>query len=178
MSHKPLYIFLAALLGSLLFLTLHRVIIFLFLYLVATGYINTSLNYREFLVIEYFTLIISLMLGAWYGIWLGLSWFSKVYEERTHAGFINHLNNHVFADNSEKLRDMLAAAKERLQADAEVVEELATQVSEEGQPVQPIIIEQAIIHPTIIEAQVVEEPVKKKKTVKRKPVKKKLAAQV
>ncbi len=182
MAHKSLYIFLSALLGALLFLILHRVIVFIFLYLVAIGTININLNYREFLAVEYFTLILVLMMGVWYGIWLGVSWFNRVYEEKTHGGFFNHLSTKVFSDNNEKLKEMLAIAKERLAQDAEQVGEIADAISEEPQQSRPVIIEETIISPTIIEPPALE-PQKKsargglslggKKVVRKKAPKKK-----
>ncbi len=90
---KPTYIFLSAMLGMLLFLILHRVVIFFVMtgvyFNLGEGFLGT--NYLQFLAWDYLTLIIVLMLGAWYGIWVGSYWYGKVYETRVHGGFISHL---------------------------------------------------------------------------------------
>ena len=159
-----------------MFLTLHRIVVFIFLYLIASGYLQTSLSYRGFLVVEYFTLFLALLFGAWYGIWIGLHWFKKVYEERVHIGYLDHLNSQLFPDDNEKLMLLLERAKERLQADAEQVEELEEVVIEKTEPSAPVIVEETIITPVIVESapKASVKPKKKKatrkKTVKRKTV--------
>lgn len=90
---RPTYIFLSALLGMLLFLILHRVVVF---FVMAGIYFNAAegflgLNYLQFLAWDYLTLILVLMLGAWYGIWVGSYWYDKVYETKIHGGFLSHL---------------------------------------------------------------------------------------
>lgn len=76
---KSLYIFLTAILGVLLFLILHRLIVFVYLTLVAVDYpaFGVNFSYPQFLAFDYLTLIISLMLGAWYGVWRGFTGIKK-----------------------------------------------------------------------------------------------------
>ncbi len=90
---KSLYIFLSSILGVLLFLVLHRVLIFLILVFQTADY-NTfsfSLSYIEFLAIDYFSLLLTLMLGGWYGIWVGSYWYEKVYEHKSHQGAVSYI---------------------------------------------------------------------------------------
>ena len=126
MAKKSLYIFLASLLGVMLFLVLHRVAVFFYLYLLAGGYITTGLEYYEFLALDYFSLTITLMLGAWYGIWLGLHWYEKVYEENSHGGLVHHLATEIFPSNRFKnLPVKVAVVERKLEANLRELENLA-----------------------------------------------------
>jgi len=90
---KSLYLFLSAMLGVLLFLILHRIVIFFYLVLSGAKFLaDVSENsYLLFLAADYFTLILAMMFGAWYGIWLGMYWYEKVYEECSHRGFADYV---------------------------------------------------------------------------------------
>ena len=138
MFKKSLYIFLAALLGVLLFLILHRAAVFFYLYLLLGGYVTTSLTYVEFLIIDYFTLTFTLMIGAWYGIWIGLGWYDKVYVEKTHPGFVAHLGRHLFGHRRAGLQQRMSQVKQRLEADLWQLEDLANVSLEEGRTVVPV----------------------------------------
>lgn len=88
---KSLYIFLSALLGVIMFMLLERLATFFYLYLLAGGYIATSLEFWQIALLDYIILTLAMMLGAWYGIWLGLYWYRKIYEEQSHPGLVGHL---------------------------------------------------------------------------------------
>ena len=90
---KSLYVFLCSLLGILLFLIIHRLLVFCYLILISSNpqVFGGGLNYLELLAIDYSTLILTLFLGSWYGIWLGLKWFEAIYERGEHGGFVDHL---------------------------------------------------------------------------------------
>ncbi|MBL8031627.1 MAG: hypothetical protein JNK33_04875 [Candidatus Doudnabacteria bacterium] len=79
-TRKSFYIFLSTFLGVLLFLMLDRAA---FLIAFIAGADITSL---PVLALEYVTSMIAVAFGAWYGIWLGLVWYSAVYEEQTTKG--------------------------------------------------------------------------------------------
>ena len=79
-TRKSFYIFLSTFLGVLLFLMLDRTA---FLIAFIAGADITSL---PVLALEYVTSMIAIAFGAWYGIWLGLVWYTAVYEERTTQG--------------------------------------------------------------------------------------------
>lgn len=126
MPQKSFYVFLTSLLGVLLFLILHRVVVFIYLYLVAAGFGAESFDYLTFLLWDYFSLTITLMLGAWYGIWLGLHWFEKVYVEKSHGGLVAHLARHVWVGGRPKnLQSKLSSVKQRLNEDLWQLEDLA-----------------------------------------------------
>lgn len=79
-TRKSFYIFLSTFLGVLLFLMLDRAA---FLIAFIAGADITSV---QVLVLEYVTSMIAVAFGAWYGIWLGLVWYTAVYEEKTTRG--------------------------------------------------------------------------------------------
>ena len=126
MAKKSLYLFLTGLLGVMLFLVLHRAVVFFYLYMLAGGYITTSWDYSMFLAADYFSLVLVLMLGAWYGIWLGLYWYEKVYEQQTHRGMIHHLAVKYFPGPQPKnAAGNLEALKQRLENDFLQLENLS-----------------------------------------------------
>ena len=93
---KSLYIFLTALLGVLMFMLLERLAAFFYWYLLAGSYIPTSLSYLQIAMFDYIFLVLAMMFGAWYGVWLGLYWYRKIYEEESHPGLVGHLAAHYF----------------------------------------------------------------------------------
>jgi hypothetical protein len=118
MAKKSLYLFLTSLLGVMLFLVLDRSIVFFYLYMLAGGYITTSFDYYQFLAVDYFTLTIVLMLGAWYGIWLGLYWYERVYEKGSYYGFVHHLASKYWpGPKPESLSDKMSAVRQHLEED-------------------------------------------------------------
>jgi len=90
---KSLYVFLCSLLGMLMFLILHRLLVFAYLMLTAANpaVFGSSLSYLEILALDFASLLVVLMLGSWYGIALGLKWYEAVYEKGEHGGFVDHL---------------------------------------------------------------------------------------
>ena len=117
MPKKSFYLFLTSLLGMLLFLILHRIISFLFLYLAASDLINWDVNIQLFLLWDYFTLMVAIMLGSWYGIWLGLGWFGSVYEEKSHGGLVHNIVRTIFSNDHTNLRQKLVVAERQLEED-------------------------------------------------------------
>jgi hypothetical protein len=126
MAKKSLYLFLTALLGTLLFMVVHQIAYFIYFYMLNAGVVATGMSYVEFLAIEYITMTLTLMLGAWYGIWLGLYWYEKVYEEKSHKGFIHHLAINYFPGSKPKaLESQMAQVKEHLEENLWQLENLA-----------------------------------------------------
>lgn len=91
-AKKSLYVFLTSLLGVLLFLIIHRLLVFSYIYLynVNPQQVSGRLTYYELLAIDFVTLMLALLGGAWYGIWLGLNWYETIYEEKKHLGFVDY----------------------------------------------------------------------------------------
>ncbi len=126
MAKKSLYIFLTSLLGVLLFLILHRLAVFFYLYLLAGGYLTTSLNYLEFLALDYFTLAITLLCGLWYGIWIGMYWFEKVYVEKSHGGLVHHLSQHFGRGTPKNLETKISTVRQKIENDLWQLEDLTS----------------------------------------------------
>lgn len=126
---KSLYLFLSSLLGMLLFLVLHRIIFFLYLLMASAGYqpFLAEASSLTFLGIEYFTLILSMLLGAWYGIWVGMYWHAKVYEEKSSAGLVEHITTSYWPkrQNRYNLEAKIETAKKHMESDMLELEELA-----------------------------------------------------
>lgn len=76
-TRKSFYIFLAMVLGVLLFLMVQRAA---FIAAYVLGANITSLGAQAVGVL---TTAIAVAFGAWYGVWLGLIWYAAVYEERS-----------------------------------------------------------------------------------------------
>lgn len=125
-AKKSLYVFLSSLLGVFLFFILHRAILFLYLYLVGDGYFVYTFVYWRLLAIDYITLVLTLMGGAWYGVWLGLYWYGKIYEEGSHGGFADHLvRSYWSGQNPKTLGAKIATVKEHIEKDLWDLESLA-----------------------------------------------------
>jgi hypothetical protein len=105
---------------------LHRSIVFVYLYLVAGGAFAGSFDYTQFVFWDDFSLVITLMMGAWYGIWLGLNWYSKVYEQKIHGGLIDHLvKTHWPGSGPKSLETKISSVKQRIESDLWQLEDLA-----------------------------------------------------
>jgi hypothetical protein len=138
MAKKSFYIFLSSLLGVLLFLILHRIIVFVYLYLVAAQVFSGNINYYQFLAWDYFSLVITLMMGAWYGVWLGLYWFQRVYEEGSHGGIVAHISEKIFFPRPKTLGGKMYAIKDRLEKDLWELENLTNVTEAEVKIIEPI----------------------------------------
>jgi hypothetical protein len=146
MARKSLYLFLTALLGTLLFLIVHRVVFFVYIYMLGAGILTTGMDYMQFLAIEYFSLTITLMLGAWYGIWLGLYWYEKVYEEKSHKGFVHHLAVNYFPGSKPKaLESQMAQVKEHLEENLWQLENLAKSEANLSASIEPEPIKRRVV---------------------------------
>ncbi len=126
---KSLYILLCSLMGALLFLILHRIVVFVYLGLLDYNYSAFSLNlsYIEFLALDYFTLILALLGGMWYGIWVGVFWYESIYQHNTHGGFVDHLIVRFWPSKAEasSLKSRISAASKKVEDDVWNLEDLA-----------------------------------------------------
>jgi len=146
MAKKSLYLFLTALLGTLLFLTVHQVAYFIYIYMLGTGLATSGMSYVEFLAVEYFTLTITMMLGAWYGIWLGLYWYEKVYEEKSHRGFVHHLAVNYFPGSRSRAPEgRIAEVRERLEENLWQLEKLAQRGAAFTPAIEPKPIKRRVV---------------------------------
>jgi hypothetical protein len=130
---KSIYIFLSCLVGALLFMVLQRVTVFLYIGLLAYGFdgLTFGLSWIELLALDYLTLLLSLLFGGWYGIWVGLHWYESVYEHGSSKGFIGNLL-HMWPRSRKTydLQSKVAAVSTRLENDLGELQNLTTTIAE------------------------------------------------
>ncbi len=90
---KSLYVFLCSLLGMLLFLILHRLLVIGYFSVTSNNLMQTlTADPILELALEYLSLFFAVLAGSWYGIWLGLGWYTWVYEsENCRQGLVEHI---------------------------------------------------------------------------------------
>jgi hypothetical protein len=111
-----------------LFLIIHRVVVFFILLLALNGGDTVlGLTQTEFMALDYASLTLVLLLGSWYGIWLGVDWYEKVYESRLHGGLAGYLVNRLAFSQSRRLRSKISHIAETLENEAWELEELAAE---------------------------------------------------
>jgi hypothetical protein len=78
---KSLYLFLCSILGMVLLTMLHRAIFVLYELLLTINYGKYSFGMSEgfIMALDFFTLVIALFFGGWYGTALGLDWYARIY---------------------------------------------------------------------------------------------------
>lgn len=83
LAHKSLYIFLCSLLGMLLFYIIHRAVALIWVSLIQYDPIyNLGFDGLQQLGFYLMTSVAAILIGGWYGVWLGLYWHELVYERR------------------------------------------------------------------------------------------------
>lgn len=80
-AYKALYLFLCSILGIVLFTMLHRAIFVLYDILLFSNFSTFSfgLSSSGIAAIDFFTMLIAVFIGGWYGTLLGMDWYSIVY---------------------------------------------------------------------------------------------------
>lgn len=104
-STKALYLFLCSILGMVLFAMLHRAIFVLYdLLILVDNTFAFGMSASAIQVIDFFALILALFLGGWYGIVLGLEWYSMVYgpNAEVKAGMFHGFIPHQWRGQKEK----------------------------------------------------------------------------
>ena len=138
---KSVYLFLSLLLGVFLFLIIHRLIIFsiMMFYLSHNPVGIYTVGYRQFLLLEYSTLVLAVMAGSWYGLWVGGYWYEKVYEVGLHGGALGHLVVGInrFTKKQSSLRTKVEQISKELKEEAWQLEDLAKMVAK---PTKSIIV--------------------------------------
>lgn len=78
---KSLYLFLCSILGMILFAMLHRALFVIYGILLEVDFTTYSLGLTEsaILMIDFLSMLIALFFGGWYGVLLGIDWYSIVY---------------------------------------------------------------------------------------------------
>lgn len=79
-ASKALYLFLCAILGMVLFVMLQRAILFLYnLLIFVDSTYAFGMSSAAILGLDFFTLLLALFLGGWYGTMMGIDWYAMVY---------------------------------------------------------------------------------------------------
>ncbi len=112
-----------------MFLILHRLLVFAYLLLVSAnpGLFGSGVAYLEILALDFFTLILALMLGSWYGIALGIKWYEAIYEKSGHGGFVDHLVREYWSSSKSNysLENKVQSLSRELKEDVLELEHLA-----------------------------------------------------
>lgn len=79
-ASKALYLFLCAILGMVLFVMLQRAILFLYnLLIFVDSTYAFGMSSATILGLDFFTLLLALFLGGWYGTMMGIDWYAMIY---------------------------------------------------------------------------------------------------
>ncbi len=110
---KALYIFLCTLLGIILFLIFHRALVVIAYIVIESNYqpLAWGLTNGDLQTIDFFTMLVALFLGGWYGVWLGLNWYSLVYEGEHSPGLLHGFLPHHYR-RSERMKRKAARGSE------------------------------------------------------------------
>lgn len=124
-AKKSIYVFLCSLMGMLLFLILHRLAIFGLMVASSFNPQILGINTITALALDYFTMVLFLILGSWYGIWLGLYWYGVVYEKAEHDGLVHSLSKYSIPHFSSGavLKNKIENLAEKIQEEVEELEE-------------------------------------------------------
>ena len=104
---KALYVFLSSLMGTLLLVMFHRSL-FVIYELLGDFFPNQQwLNMDPFLVVtaDFFTMLLAMFVGGWYGVWLGLNWYKMVYEDRGVTGMFHGFLPHHWREETNPKKD-------------------------------------------------------------------------
>lgn len=140
-AKKSLYIFLCALLGALLFMVLHQLIAFVYFILLSFGFntLSFGMSGLQILALDYFTLILVLLAGFWYGIWLGLYWYNLVYEEKSHQGMLKALNQRLRQISVKKnVSSQITNVAQHVESEMWQLEDLAQELPQERVVTVPV----------------------------------------
>lgn len=173
---KALYLFLCAILGMVLFAMLHRAIFVLYDLLIFIDNIYTlGISQNTIAYIDFFSLLVVLFLGGWYGTMMGIDWYAMVYGPNAEVrpglfhGFIPH---HWRGQKAKKTvhSKMSATAPSTPMAHATTVKVSSKKVSREPEPEE--VIKPPVREWTFDDLITPKPVVKKKTTVKKTATKK------
>lgn len=129
---RSLYVFLSSLLGVLLFIILHRLLVFGYVLLLDSSYsvFSFGMSFLELLALEYLTLIVAVILGGWYGTWLGLYWYGAVYEKKHYGGFVEFVSSSILPVNyeSRRLQRRIAEVSEKMEDNFEKIHDFTATI--------------------------------------------------
>lgn len=190
-ASKALYLFLCAILGMVLFIMLQRAILFLYnLLIFVDSTYAFGMSSAAILGIDFFTLLLALFFGGWYGTMMGIDWYAMVYGPNAEVqaglfhGFLpHHWRGKKAHKTTSKSHQSVPARPTKLSAAMSAVAAAPAAISTTVKvPVQEAVKEAAkVIHREAVRewsfddliAPSTPKPVAKKKTVVRKTAAKK-----
>ncbi len=94
---KSLYVFLTAVLGILLFVTIQRSVSLIVVILLNVDYARYSFGTSPLQIhgFNIASMMLALFFGGWYGTWVGLHWYNVVYEHGG-TGWLHGLSGGLF----------------------------------------------------------------------------------
>ncbi len=98
---KAIYVFLCSLMGMLLFAIFHRSVMVIYFILLNNNFDLYSFGFSEnaMRALDFFTLLLALFFGGWYGTALGLHWYRLVYEGPFKPGLLHGVIPHHMRKN-------------------------------------------------------------------------------
>ena len=116
---RSLYLILSGLMGLLMFFILHRIVIFFYLLLSTAS--NVYFPYERFVFWDSLSLIIVLIGGTFYGLWIGEFWYGAVYHENVHGGLVDSINRLIWRDRPKSVE--VKSYQRKLETVAEKLED-------------------------------------------------------
>lgn len=105
---RAFYVFLSGLMGVLLFLVMQRSIWLLWVIFFSHSPAMTSLQIVDdsqgYVLLDSITLVLAVVFGGWYGVWLGLHWYDVAYVEKTYKGLITRFVGFVSVKSPKKTK--------------------------------------------------------------------------
>ena len=124
-------------------------ITFCYLLLLYSDYSRFSLGipFITLLALDYCVLVVIMLLGAWYGVWLGLHWYGLVYEEKSHPGFVGHMVRKYWPTQEEdyNLRAKIVAAERKISQDVWELEDIAAKTE-----ARPAVVKAPVVRKRVV----------------------------
>lgn len=120
---KALYVFLCMIMGMVLFAIFHRAVVVIYYILLNSNFNTYSFGLAESTLraIDFFSLLVALFFGGWYGTALGLHWYKLVYEDRDSTGLFHGFVPHHWRDRSKTKTDDFVAVSSKPSRPAKIV---------------------------------------------------------
>jgi hypothetical protein len=132
---KSAYIFLCSILGVLLFLVLDRIVVFWYIILAAYGVFgNVGFSSVQFVATDYIIMLLAMLCGSWYGIWIGSYWYELVYERGSWRNAFFQAKEHLMprkkkdADIKHKVEAVTRQLEQSLAQAEKLVERIPQQI--------------------------------------------------
>jgi hypothetical protein len=140
-ANRSLYLFLCALMGSLLFMIVHRTIMLIY-YIVLNDHFDAlsfGLTFWQLNYLDFITMVAAMLGGVWYGIWLGQYWYAIVYEHGYFGGVVHHMLHEAGSARQKSIRQLrthISTLEKEVAQEVFEIEDLAEAIEE-----NPLVVE-------------------------------------